>query len=54
MHAAILAFFIPAEFTVSNIFRRQELEGAQQYVPLRHLVFLADDADLYQALIRFI
>ena len=46
--AAILAILVPAETSVGDGFRADELKAAQQGIAFRHLEFLAEDRYLNQ------
>src|SRR6266446_1440686 len=51
-YAAILAFLVPAEASIRNRFRADELEAAQKRIALRHLKLLPQDDNFHQLLVR--
>jgi hypothetical protein len=51
-HTAVLAFLIPTEPAVWDRLRADELEGAQERVPLRHQKRFAQNRDFDKLLVR--
>src|SRR5262249_30394653 len=50
--AAVLALLVPAEASIGDVLRRQELEAAQHHVVLGDFDLFPHDGDLDQILIR--
>src|SRR5258707_8658745 len=51
-YATILAFLVPAESSIRNRFRADELEAAQKRVALRHLKFLSQNNNVHKLFVR--